>query len=1126
MNTEELFDRCLRLAQTVEPTADTNRLLHETLVLCCAEGLRDTGQGYGNLFSQVDFLCKRHGIGMADRVAIQTMRRHSNGHEPTGREDLLYDVRALCLLVSAVFGVAVPDALVRLIPAENRPQAVAHGAFRQCVRCIVSHWDDRYIHATTDDGELAIDYTWQEHGVDLGYLRRLVRKGMQLNLLDAVPAGDGGRVLRPRLVVVEPDFLVDISSIAACFTDYGHHPLLYTLNRLQERPNTQAILLGNFAGSALDDLINGSGSVNDTMAGSFREQALQFCTCEGFRPEEFVRDAHRQAQNLREVIATLFGQGDGPAERYGSGYRRERVILEPSFICERLGLQGRVDMMTTDLRLLVEQKSGKNMNIERGAPNVHREAHYVQLLLYYGVLHYNFGVSDRRTDIRLLYSRYPAAQGLVVVNFYSQLFREAIKFRNRLVATEYAVARDGFGRLLPHLRTEVVYGGVQRDAFFVRYIEPRLAGVAGRLAALTPLERAYYCRMMTFVYREQLYAKVGAQEGRSSSIADLWNMPLHEKQETGNIYTGLTITGRRQSAAHSGYDLITLAVPHQGEVFLPNFRRGDAVCLYAYEGEPDVCRAILHKGVILHIGTDELVVRLNDGQQNPDILHRGRRYAVEHGSSDASTGGSLRSLYAFITGDGERRALLLGQRPPGADAARRLSRSYHADYDEVLLKALQAEDYFLLVGPPGTGKTSMALRFMVEEWLARGGFAAEPGGQAGAGPAGGLLLMSYTNRAVDEICDMLEGAGVDYLRIGLEASCDPRFRSRLLDAVLGDRPQLDDVRQRLLRAPVIVGTTSMMQSRSSIFRLKRFGLAIVDEASQILEPGLVGLLSQVPKFILIGDHKQLPAVVQQPEAESRVAEECLHGIGLYDCRHSLFERLIRWEERCGRSRFTGTLRKQGRMHPDIAAFPNRMFYRKERLEPVPCAHQTDTSLHYDLSSEDALDDLLKTRRVLFLPAGEAPQTAGPAAGDAPQSDKVSPAEARIVADLLRRIFRFYGPRFDAARTVGVIVPYRNQIAMIRKEIDRLSIPALADVSIDTVERYQGSQRDVIIYSFTVRYGYQLDFLTSNCFVEDGHTIDRKLNVAITRARKQLLMTGHEAVLRQNAVFAELIDFSR
>ena len=283
----------------------------------------------------------------------------------------------------------------------------------------------------------------------------------------------------------------------------------------------------------------------------------------------------------------------------------------------------------------------------------------------------------------------------------------------------------------------------------------------------------------------------------------------------------------------------------------------------------------------------------------------------------------------------------------------------------------------------------------------------------------------------------------------------------------------------------------------------------MDEASQILEPSIMGLLAQaIDRFILIGDHKQLPAVVQQPAGETTVREPLLNDIGITDCRHSLFERLLRWEERQGRTQFMGLLRRQGRMHPDIAAFPNRLFYAREKLEPVPLEHQLDTSLHYDLPSQDALDDLLKQERMIFLPAGSEDE------------------EARLTADLLRRIHRFYGDRFDAAKTVGVIVPYRSQIDLIRRQLEQLGIPQLTDISIDTVERYQGSQRDVIVYSFAISHTYQLDFLTSNCFEEDGRTIDRKLNVAITRARKQMLMTGNEEILRKNKIFSELITLYR
>ena len=158
--------------------------------------------------------------------------------------------------------------------------------------------------------------------------------------------------------------------------------------------------------------------------------------------------------------------------------------------------------------------------------------------------------------------------------------------------------------------------------------------------------------------------------------------------------------------------------------------------------------------------------------------------------------------------------------------------------------------------------------------------------------------------------------------------------------------------------------------------------------------------------------------------------------------------------------------------------------------------------------------MLKRHRMMFIPSAPC--------RDESSSDKVNMSEARIVADLVARICRFYGERFDAERTIGIIVPYRNQIAAIRGEIFKAGVTEADRISIDTVERYQGSQRDVIIYSFTVQRRSQLAFLTANCFTENGRTIDRKLNVALTRARRQMIMTGNVDVLKENALFAELI----
>ena len=1119
----ELFTRIADILTA--PSEAQARIMHETLVIACYEGLKETKHGFGNLSSQVEALCRLHHIAPKDVVAIHKMRRHSNSAAPILPDDIAYDCRALALFVSAVFQEAIPDTLVGKLPTHGRITENIQIANYRYIRCIVREWDEQTIQVAVinqDSSEelLTVDYMNTAEYVDFSYLRSLLREGMQLNLLDCTVTR---KKVVPRLIVVEPDYLVDISSIANCFESYGHHPLLFTVKRMGERPNNKHIVLGNFAGSALDDIINHPTdyTIKDTFRSNFREKALDFATCPDFNAVEFKQAAEQQVTNIQEIVNELF-----------LSFEREKAILEPSFVCERLGLQGRIDLMTTDLKLLVEQKSGKNIFIERQYKNphgsLHVEKHYVQLLLYYGILQYNFQLNPKDAHIELMYSKYPLPNGLLEVEPLQKLIREAIKFRNQAVATEYWMAENGFHRLLPLLTPQVLNVEKQNDAFYQRYLLPQLTEVLAPLHRLSELERAYFTRMMTFVIKEQQVSKVGAQEGVGNSNADLWNMPLAEKKDTGNIYTGLTITDKSCSSSFNGYDTITLNVPQQGIDFLPNFRRGDMVYLYAYKKneEPDVRKSILFKGSLQEIHTSSIVVHLNDGQQNPNLI-AGECFALEHAGSDIGGTSAIRSLYTFITSDVERRQLLLGQRAPRADKSLVLSRSYHPDYDEIILKAKQAQDYFLLIGPPGTGKTSQALQYLVREQLAEKpkGQSTKPNDQSPkVNGQSSILLLAYTNRAVDEICNMLSEHELDYIRIGNEYSCDPKYSDHLLQEVLDENTTLNSIKSTLSEAQIIVATTSTMNSRSALFNIKHFDLVIIDEASQILEPNIMGILTArqeegraIDRFILVGDHKQLPAVVQQQGSlEMEGSDKRLDSIHLSSCANSLFERLILTERAAGRTDFIGTLHKQGRMHSDIADFANRKFYAKEQLECVPLAHQLETELSYNEESEDALDNMLKAHRMIFIPSMPCKQLN--------ISEKVNTDEARIIADLLRRLYRQMSKDFDPQKSVGVIVPYRNQIAMIRKEIERLEIPALEGISIDTVERYQGSQRDVILYSFTIQSRYQLDFLTANTFYEEGQAIDRKLNVAITRARKQLILTGNESTLRQNQLFAELIDY--
>lgn len=983
------------------------------------------------------------------------------------------------------------------------------------IRCRVLHCDDTGMTVLTgregDGTELRVSYGTTVAGDEFGYLRDILRRDMQLNLLDVRTSGD---MVTAGQIVVEPDFLVDISSLAACFEEYGHHPLLYTLNRLKERPNTYHTILGNFAGMVLDDVINSQHfSLNDTIRKNFREKAIEYATCRGFRPAEFMKDASQQTRNIMQITGSLF-----------QTYDKSKVLLEPSFVCEMLGVQGRVDMMTSDKRMLVEQKSGRNIHIERNSENSsggkYIEKHYVQLLLYYGVLKYNFGLKEHEPDIMLLYSKYPMPDGLMRTEHFESELREAIRFRNLVVAQEHVMASEGFGSAIDNITPETLNTKGMSGFFYDTYLLPQLKEVTDLLAGLPPLERAYLCRMTTFVLKEQQLTKTGCLAGPSCSVADMWRMSVEEKLDAGSMYVGLKLVELEKNQTIGSYDLLTFDVPECGDDFSPNFRRGDMVYVYAYaeDGQPDVCRSILFKGVMVRIEAGRVSVCLSNALQNPDVLARrdssGRPlyYAIEHAGSDVGSAATMRTLFDFVTSSPERRALLFGQREPRRDTSVRLTKSYGDYFDDLLLRAMQARDYFLLVGPPGTGKTSTAMRYMVEEQLAAEG---RPS----------VLLTAYTNRAVDEICSMLCDAGISFLRLGSEYSCDERFRPYLVGNMVENNPRLDDLRLRLMEERVYVGTVTSLMSRPFIFALKHFALAIVDEAGQITEPGLVGLLAAhkpksmmepaIDRFILIGDYKQLPAVVQQSVEESAVNEPCLNEAGIRNCRDSLFERLIRNERRAGREDFIGLLRRQGRMHPDIAAYAGAMFYADERLEPVPCPHQEEAAPGYQEPPADERDEVLAKERVIFIPSGKTDEGL--------RSEKVNAGEARIVADLVARIRRMAGSAFSNEKTIGVIVPYRNQITMIRREMERRGLDCAADICIDTVERFQGSQRDVIICSLTVNNDAQLDFLTANCFEENGRTIDRKLNVTLTRARRQMILTGNPEILSHNGVYAELME---
>ena len=150
---------------------------------------------------------------------------------------------------------------------------------------------------------------------------------MQLNLLDVRVDEDNHYI--PNLIIVHPDYLIDISSLAACFREYGRHPLNYFINKIKPKPNTSPILMGNLASQFLDDYINEekTAPVNytQTLKKFFASSALEFCTCS--IPANFHEQAQAQMANIRRFIHDILPHNI-------QAFDKHKTLLEASFICE------------------------------------------------------------------------------------------------------------------------------------------------------------------------------------------------------------------------------------------------------------------------------------------------------------------------------------------------------------------------------------------------------------------------------------------------------------------------------------------------------------------------------------------------------------------------------------------------------------------------------------------------------------------------------------------------------------------------------------------------------------------------------------------------------------------------
>ena len=1137
----DFFDQILSMPNDVDIRL-RYRMLSQIFHQAVDSRLQNNNIKFSGFYAKVEYLLSEYKDKMMDKslaMSINAFRIRTRKLKPrssrrlVGNEQdeemvndaelektLARDVAALAKFIGMIFSRPVPEELNHRFPyvadADFRPLYRMGTVMRVVVDC----WDDDFIMAKDSESgmEQKIYYHKSDNRYalgDHGYLKDLLQKGDQLNIV--VPRIEN-EIIYPAAIIYNPDYLIDVSSLAACFSEHEiATPYAYLIRKLSPSVNSEAIMLGNFAGQILDEEVyHIKRSYERSLQAFCANNAVNLAVCP--LSEQFRQNAEMQKQHIhRAIFETLAEAAIIPYQADG-----RKTILEPSFYSETLGLQARMDFILKDMTMMVEQKSGKAAYnpSDPATPRV-RPEHYVQALLYMAIFRYNYGVPYSNFHSYMLYSKYP--NSLLDIATAPGLLFDALKLRNQVAWMELLLSKGGF-RMLESLTPEHIYPK-ESGYVWANYLRPRIEEILSQVHSATQLERDYYYRFLAFVENEQILSKVGNRTKEESGFASTWNSTLEEKRNAGNIYADLSIMPLRKQV-NGPIEEVEFLFPEEQDNDMSNFRQGDVVFFYSYDprksDEPNPTSHYVFRGSLIdNPGAKSVRVALRNPQTTTEVFD-GEVWAIEHDFMESSYRAQFQGLQLFLQAPKSRRDLLMLQRKPEIDETRKLKGDYtnngNAEFNDLVLRVKQANDLFLIIGPPGTGKTSFGMLNVLKEELMEEGSS--------------VLLLSFTNRAVDEMCSKLVEESIDFIRLGSELGCSEKYRSHLLNKRSEVCRNGEEIQQLIGCCRVFCGTTSAFNTSISLLGIKQFDLAIVDEASQILEPQIIGLLSQkknrsnecaIKKFVLIGDEKQLPAVVQQQESESRVVEPNLQAINLSDCRLSLFERLIKTYRKNGENNaYSYMLTRQGRMHQDIANFPNYAFYQN-KLIPVPLSHQKEPTPSA-VDSKNGLDNLLITRRISFVSYSQPKNMAW----EYEVSDKVNINEAKMVAAAVYHIYKLNENNFDKAKTVGVIVPYRNQISSIRNEIDKYGVAILHDIMIDTVERYQGSQCENIVYGFTIKKYYQLNFLTSNQYVDknSGEIIDRKLNVAMTRAMKHLVMIGDARLLRENIIFYKLMEFAK
>ena len=1083
---------------------------------------------YRFLFTDADLL--RH----VDRVRSRRRRRRRN---PSSVK--VSDVMARAAFKAACEGVAflsdnpMPDEIRSIcdsISYPPEPQKAKRTSNLKLITLSITRIEEPVFYGCEVDSD-NIDEEFKVDplrcGVPFAEFKKVFKEGDKVLITNPVESGE---TWQGSELVLEPDFLLSPQALGRASV-WGQGSLMYLLSAFarewkaatgtgeDSHPPKYRLMLGNMGDDCLAEEVAGGSEPQASLTAQFVEaNALDAVAHEvdgKWKEEaEFIRrNIHREiSQNMPNEF----------------GVQPDQWQIEAPFVSPVLGVAGRMDAFapaaaTQGRSVVFELKSGKWKIFKGHDP---KDEHLYQPWIYGDMLYYALGIGRQDVWPRLYYSKRVTDKDKNIYNGHSfavatgrDNIRTVVNFRNKVVNV-WRLMREN------KLRSWFDKGVVRPDFFraascsdklWEGWLKSQAEALVNPILKADPLAKDYFWRFLAFEAAEDFCAWCGEGE-RSGGKSLSWKMSLPEKQQAGMVYSGLVPVSHALDEKGREYRIDFDRTYEPTNAFC-SLREGDSVFLYEQTSvlsNPSNSRVF--GGYVDTIGEEdgEKQIRIClDPPQTQAVFTPDpeKLYIVE--ASLANRGkNEYKGLFMFLAGCPRRRQLLLDQIKPYCDPPQPVIGNEGERVKNLVARARAARDWFLIWGPPGTGKTSHLLRCYVEQVMATHGE--------------NVLMLAYTNRAVDEICDMLEKAGWDYWRIGTLSHCKPKYHKHIPGSPELRFPDRESLLMAFENIKIVVGTIASLGADHSILHLgKRFDSAIVDEASQVLEPQLLSLFCApdddapreplIGKFVLVGDDKQLPAVVQQSVETSAVQEESLRAIHLTNCRNSLFMRL---KELSGlREELFGKMGKQYRMHEDIASFPSKYFY--EGLEVGDIIRQKVLLPPAPFRATPFEKYILSTRLGFF-------PIIAPEIG---KNTKSNEAEAFVCAEAVRVLLEKGTKYAESGRDnltpkdIGVIAPFRSQLATIRSRLEKiLPDPAMVkDIMVDTVERYQGSERPVIIFSAVVSKKSQFSALSPTDEEDRRIESDKKLNVALTRAKEQFFLIGDRRLLLGLPSYKALID---